>query len=70
VAVSGFDDEPIAELLHPPLTTLRQPVDDLAAQVVALLMAELERIPVPQRQILVAPQLIVRASTDPKRQFP
>jgi LacI family transcriptional regulator len=60
----------IAELLHPPLTTLRQPVDDLAAQVVALLMAELERIPVPQRQILVAPQLIVRASTDPKRQFP
>lgn len=70
VAVSGFDDDPIVELLHPPLTTLRQPVDDLAAQVVALLMAELERIALPQRQILVAPELIVRASTDPKRQFP
>ncbi|PJF36767.1 MAG: LacI family transcriptional regulator [Candidatus Thermofonsia Clade 1 bacterium] len=66
VAVSGFDDDPITELLHPPLTTLRQPVDDLAAQVVALLMAELERTPLPQRQILVAPQLIVRASTDPR----
>jgi DNA-binding LacI/PurR family transcriptional regulator len=70
VAVSGFDDDPVAELIQPPLTTLRQPVDDLAAQVVALLMAELERLPAPQRQILVAPQLIVRASTDPQRQFP
>lgn len=70
IAVSGFDDDPIAELIQPSLTTLRQPVDDLAAQVVALLMAELERIPAPQRQILVAPQLIVRASTAPQRQFP
>jgi DNA-binding LacI/PurR family transcriptional regulator len=67
IAVSGFDDDPVSELLYPPLTTLRQPIDDLAAQVVALLMAELERLPIPQRQILVAPQLIVRASTDPHR---
>ncbi|MCS6870184.1 MAG: substrate-binding domain-containing protein [Anaerolineae bacterium] len=70
IAVSGFDDDPMCELTHPPLTTLRQPVEDLATQAVALLMAELERMPSPQRQILVAPQLIVRASTDPQRQFP
>jgi len=31
VAVTGFDDVPVARLMHPPLTTIRQPIQELGA---------------------------------------
>jgi DNA-binding LacI/PurR family transcriptional regulator len=66
VALTGFDDYPMSEFLRPSLTSLRQPIEQLANQVVELLMAEIENRPVPQRQILLAPTLVVRASSSRK----
>lgn len=67
VAVTGFDDEPFAELLHPGLTTLRQPIEQIAAKVVDLFMAEIRHARPKDYQILLAPELIVRGSTDFRR---
>jgi DNA-binding LacI/PurR family transcriptional regulator len=39
VSVVGFDDAPIAEMVSPPLTTVRQPLQDMADAAVSLLLA-------------------------------
>ncbi len=62
-AVVGFDDIPLAPYLRPPLTSLRQPIVQVGERVVTLLMALLEGREVPQRQVLLEPELVVRAST-------
>ncbi len=38
VAVVGFDDRPYARRMSPPLTTVRQPIRDMAARAVELLV--------------------------------
>jgi LacI family transcriptional regulator len=37
VAVTGFDDVPVARHLHPTLTTVRQPIQEMGAKAVDLL---------------------------------
>ena len=62
VAVIGFDDSSAAVAARPQLTTVRQPVEDMAAAMARLL---LERLDSPRRQpqaVLFDPELIVRAS--------
>jgi alanine racemase len=64
VSIVGFDGTYLASFTDPPLTTARQPVDQLAAAVAALFVAppELDGWPAPQ---LFAPELVVGASTAP-----
>jgi DNA-binding LacI/PurR family transcriptional regulator len=64
IALTGFDDYPMTEFLHPPLTSLRQPIDLLASKVIDLLVAEIEKKPLDDRHLLLAPTLIVRASSN------
>ncbi len=62
VAVIGFDDSSAAVVARPQLTTVRQPVEDMAASMARLL---LERLDSPRRQPqaeLFDPELIVRSS--------
>lgn len=37
ISVTGFDDTPMSEIVWPPLTTIRQPIKDLAERAVQLL---------------------------------
>ncbi|GAB3297166.1 LacI family DNA-binding transcriptional regulator [Parasphingorhabdus pacifica] len=62
VLVTGFDDIPYAELSQPPLTTVRQPQEQLAAEVVRMLGAAAGGDSAPQR-IAISPELRVRSST-------
>lgn len=63
LSVMGFDDIPICELLSPPLTTIRQPIVEMAAEAVRLVMEMHDR---PRRQpgahIQLTTSLIERAS--------
>ena len=38
ISVTGFDDTPMSEIVWPPLTTIRQPIKDLAERAVHLLI--------------------------------
>ncbi len=70
VGVTGFDDSPTAALLDPSLTSLRQPLEEVAAQVVRVLGTLLPGRPVPTPRppsgVLVDPRLVVRDSTTPQ----
>lgn len=63
VLVTGFDDIPYAALSDPPLTTVRQPQDDIAEEAVRLLSAALGPHRAPPARAALAPSLVVRAST-------
>lgn len=63
VSVVGFDDVPMAQYLRPPLTTLRQPITEVGARVVEMLLRLIRGEPLPERRVLLPPRLIVRESS-------
>ena len=68
VSVVGFDDTPVSAYVTPPLTTVRQPFDAVAAEGLRLLVHAIEKPDVgllPATDLPV--ELVVRASTAPPR---
>ena len=64
-AVTGFDDAPMVQYTAPSLTTLRQPITEIGQRIIAMLMEYINSGSIPKTpHILVAPQLIVRSSTN------
>ncbi|HLZ95079.1 MAG TPA: LacI family DNA-binding transcriptional regulator [Candidatus Dormibacteraeota bacterium] len=61
VAVTGFDDVPVARHLHPPLTTIRQPMQELGATAFDILYSKISSGKADQDVVLPV-QLIVRES--------
>ncbi|GAB91269.1 LacI family DNA-binding transcriptional regulator [Gordonia rhizosphera] len=62
VAITGADDLGVAERTDPPLTTLRSPLSDMAAEAVALLLGQLDAGSTAPRRVVFAPDLVRRAS--------
>jgi DNA-binding LacI/PurR family transcriptional regulator len=62
VAVIGFDDSRSALVCDPPLTTVRQPVENMAAEMVRLLLDHVDRPDRPVSSVVFAPTLVVRQS--------
>ena len=63
IAVTGFDDVPMAEFLHPSLTTVQQPVEAAGEQVAKLLLAQFTKQAIVEKTRLLQPTLIVRQSS-------
>jgi LacI family transcriptional regulator len=63
LSVAGFDDAPVAEVVWPQLTTVRQPVAEMAAAAVKMLLHR-DRAAVGAGEML-AFELVVRGSTGP-----
>lgn len=61
ISVTGFDDTPMSEIVWPPLTTIRQPIKDLAERAVHLLIDSQLNGSIRYDVLLFA--LIVREST-------
>ena len=62
VAVTGFDDIPMAEHSHPPLTTVHQPIYQIGKMVCEMLIRLLQGQEPASRQVILAPKLMVRQS--------
>lgn len=67
VSVVGFDDIAEAPYFLPPLTTVRQNFSELGRRALHLLMGEIAGPPSADTLLPIAAELVVRASTAPRR---
>ncbi|WP_344103778.1 LacI family DNA-binding transcriptional regulator [Myceligenerans crystallogenes] len=63
VSVVGYDDSPLVAFTDPPLTTVRQPVTEMARAAVSALLSEIHGERAPRTELLFTPELVVRGST-------
>jgi len=64
LSVVVFDDNPWTELIRPPLTAVRQPIDMLALHSVELVHARMrQKLPPAPRRVRVAAEFLERSST-------
>jgi DNA-binding LacI/PurR family transcriptional regulator len=63
VAVVGFDDSIAAQVVPPGLTSVRQPLEQVAVEVVRLIGKRLSHKPIEEPGCLLAPTLTVRSSS-------
>ncbi len=63
VALVGFDDSPLAEAMEPPLTSVRQPIEEMGRELVRLLVESLDRTQRATRRVLLSTELVPRASS-------
>lgn len=63
IAVVGFDDSQVAQVVPPGLTSVRQPLEDVAVEIVRALQGLLTTPPVAQPGVLLTPTLAVRGSS-------
>jgi DNA-binding LacI/PurR family transcriptional regulator len=63
VAVVGYDDIPTAQYMHPPLSSVRQPIAEVGERIVDMLLHVIQDDPLRERHVLLKPELIVRASS-------
>jgi DNA-binding LacI/PurR family transcriptional regulator len=63
IALTGFDDIPLAEHSHPSLTTVRQPIYDIGCRICNMLIQLVQGKELEERHVLLQPQLVVRASS-------
>jgi len=65
ISVVGFDDIPLAGLIRPPLTTVRQPAYELGRVAATLLIERIAHPDAPHQPSVLPCQLVVRASSGP-----
>ncbi|ONK11664.1 LacI family DNA-binding transcriptional regulator [Streptomyces sp. MP131-18] len=67
LSVVGFDDLPQAQWTTPPLTTVRQPLTEMAATAATMVVTLAGGDALPQTRVELATELVVRESTAPPR---
>jgi DNA-binding LacI/PurR family transcriptional regulator len=65
LSVVGFDDLPVAQWVGPPLTTVRQPLMDMATAAAEMVVVMAAGGEPPQTRIELSTELVVRESTAP-----
>jgi len=63
IAVTGFDDMPTTRHLKPGLTTIRQPIREVARAVLSLLLAQVNGEQSVVQPLMLSPELVIRESS-------
>ncbi|MEU4742811.1 LacI family DNA-binding transcriptional regulator [Actinosynnema sp. NPDC023658] len=63
LSVVGFDDLPPAQWAIPALTTVHQPLREMAAAATSIIVTLAQGDPLPQNRIMLTTELVIRAST-------
>jgi DNA-binding LacI/PurR family transcriptional regulator len=64
IAIVGFDDSSIAEVADPPLSSVRQPIEEMGAEMVRLLLEHAAHPGAVPRTVILATQLVRRRSSE------
>jgi DNA-binding LacI/PurR family transcriptional regulator len=68
LSVVGFDNTILATIIDPPLTTIAQPIQDMGAQVVDLIIHHIKGTQTRNQRMVLPPELVIRSSVSkPKR---
>jgi len=69
ISVTGFDDIELSRFTTPPLTTIRQPIEEMANKAVETLINLINKNELTKEELSIscAPKLIIRESTGPAR---
>jgi LacI family transcriptional regulator len=63
VSIIGFDDIQAAAFMNPPLTTVRQPLEEMGSLAAKILLRRIRHVESLPEQVSVQPDLVVRQST-------
>jgi DNA-binding LacI/PurR family transcriptional regulator len=63
VAIIGFDDSPSCLVTRPPLSSIRQPIEEMGREAVSILMRTMAEPDEAPRQVTFATELVAREST-------
>ncbi|HAF62222.1 MAG TPA: LacI family transcriptional regulator [Anaerolineaceae bacterium] len=63
VAIIGFDDFPLQMPAYPPLSTIRQPIDEFGNEALRMLIDIIENGTEPARRVILKTELILRGTT-------
>ena len=68
LSLLSFDNTPVVRFTQPPLTAVDQPVAELAATAVEMIIRSLRRQEIPPQPLIVEAELVERQSTAPPRE--
>jgi LacI family transcriptional regulator len=69
MSIIGFTGDEIGQYTAPPLTTMVQPIEEIGARAVEMLLSRIEEPDLPHEQVLMPSKLLVRnSSARPLRQ--
>jgi DNA-binding LacI/PurR family transcriptional regulator len=63
VAVVGYDDSPVATSTNPQLTSVHQPIEEMGLEAARLLLDAIDASDRPKRRVILATELVKRASS-------
>ncbi|HEX7556561.1 MAG TPA: substrate-binding domain-containing protein, partial [Leptolinea sp.] len=70
ISIIGFDDIPQANIIHPALTTVRQPLRQMGSMATQMLLDLLKNPDTPSKRIELPTGLVVRDSCQPPKSTP